>query len=188
MSRMQEASEGVECTYAQLASSITQETSNQESVPWLPEAGCHEARHSGRAGRNSVAWIHRDTKSRDRQHGSDPKKESKSRTIARPSSPVGERPLDARSRSIGHKVSNHLPVARSDNDSLDAQIRRFKQREDLRECLLPGMLSGISPQACEGWQRQATARTGRFIAKIKLGPCKECRYFAEPNVAVGRKV
>ena len=87
----------------------------------------------------------------------------------------------ARSRSIRHKVFCRLPLGQNGNDSLDAQIRIFKEREDLRECLIPGMVSGISQKACEGWQRQATARSARFMAKIKLGPCKDCKYFSEPS-------
>lgn len=62
------------------------------------------------------------------------------------------------------------------NEPLDAQIIRFQDRDDLRECLLPGMLGRISPRACEGWKREATARNSRAMSKIKLEPCKRCRF------------
>lgn len=87
----------------------------------------------------------------------------------------------ARSRSIRHKVFCRLPLGQNENDSLDAQIRMFKEREDLRKCLIPGMVSGMSQKACEGRQRQITARSARFMAKIKLGQCKDCKYFSEPS-------
>jgi hypothetical protein len=62
------------------------------------------------------------------------------------------------------------------NESVAEQIRSFQQRPDLRECLLPGMLSGISPRACEGWQRKASFRSSHLLAKIKLEPCKKCQF------------
>jgi hypothetical protein len=67
-----------------------------------------------------------------------------------------------------------------EDESLAAQIRRFRERTDLRECLLPGMVGRISPKACQGWQRQASVRNSRVLAKIKLGSCKNCQYALEP--------
>jgi len=92
-----------------------------------------------------------------------------------------QRHSHARSRSIRHETFCRLPLIQNENDYLDAQIRIFKEREDLRECLIPGMVSGISQKACEGWRRQATARSARYLAKIKLGPCKDCKYLSEPG-------
>jgi len=68
----------------------------------------------------------------------------------------------------------------TDIESIDAQIRRFRARTDLRECLLPGMVGRISPRACLGWQRQAAVRNSRMLAKIKLESCKKCRYCLDP--------
>jgi len=62
------------------------------------------------------------------------------------------------------------------DEPFDAQVRRFQDRDDLRECLLPGMLGRISPRACEGWKREAVVRNSRSMSKIKLEPCKRCRF------------
>ena len=67
-----------------------------------------------------------------------------------------------------------------EDESLAAQVRRFQEQADLRECLLPGMLGKVSRKACEGWQRQAPARNSRMLARIKLDSCKKCKYALEP--------
>jgi len=85
----------------------------------------------------------------------------------------------AGTRSGSHRQSHCRKPQRAEDDTLAVQIRQFQARPDLRECLLPVILGGVSRKACEGWQRQATARTSRFLAKIKLGPCKGCKYFSE---------
>jgi hypothetical protein len=64
----------------------------------------------------------------------------------------------------------------NESESFSAQIRKFKERADLRECLLPGILGGVSPEACTGWQRQSSVRGSKALAKIKLEPCKKCRF------------
>jgi hypothetical protein len=62
-------------------------------------------------------------------------------------------------------------------ESVDAQIRKFMERPDLRNCCLPGMISRISRQACEGWQRQSRNRASKLTVKIKLDPCRKCRFY-----------
>lgn len=96
---------------------------------------------------------------------------------------------NTRKRSETKKVSalhNESPAGQSlheENESLAARIRHFQERADLRECLLPGMLGGVSRNACEGWQRQESVRNSRMLAKIKLEPCKNCRYGLESALA-----
>ena len=85
-------------------------------------------------------------------------------------------------RSKGRKAPAHADASVSvqqrpkEDESIAAQIGRFQERGDLRECQLPGMRGRISRKACEGWQKQASLRNSRMLAKIKLAPCKECRY------------
>jgi hypothetical protein len=67
------------------------------------------------------------------------------------------------------------------SESVQAQMLRFQARVDLRECLLPGMLSRISPKACKGWQHQASLRNSRMMAKMKLEICKSCRFGLQPE-------
>jgi hypothetical protein len=181
MSRMQEASGAVEYNYAQLANSITSEANNQERPLCVPERNCYEGSDFGRARRDSGAWIVQHPAPRDEGNGAETNKKLKSSIMAQTSTSERQRHSQTRSRSLRHEVFCRLPLGQNENDSLDAQIRIFKQREDLRECLMPGMVSGISQKACEGWQRQASARSARIMAKIKLGPCKDCKYFCEPG-------
>jgi hypothetical protein len=68
-------------------------------------------------------------------------------------------------------------------EAVDAQIRKFMERPDLRHCWLPGMLSRISREACEGWQRQARFRASKLSVKIKLDPCKRCQFYAQSAAA-----
>jgi hypothetical protein len=187
MSRMQEASGAVEYNYAQLANSITPEANNQERPLCVPEPNCYEGSDFGRARRDSGAWIVQHPTSRDERNGAETNKKLKSPIMAQTSTSERQRHSQARSQSFRHKVFCRLPLGQNEKDSLDDQIRIFKQREDLRECLMPGMVSGISQKACEGWQRQATSRSARFLAKIKLGPCKDCKYFSEPSGAPLRR-
>jgi hypothetical protein len=83
---------------------------------------------------------------------------------------------ESKSISVPHQHSRSAQTRQNENEPVSAQIRRFQERADLRECLLPGMLSGISPRACEGWQRKSLVRTSKAMAKIKLEPCKKCRF------------
>ncbi len=71
----------------------------------------------------------------------------------------------------------------TDPEAVDAQIKRFMERPDLRHCWLPGMLSKISRQACEGWQRQARFRASKLSVKIKLDPCKKCQFYVQTTAA-----
>ncbi len=181
MSRMQEASGPVEYNYAQLANSITPEANNQERPLCVPKSACCEGRDSGRACGGSAAWIVQRPTSRVARTGAETNKKPKTPIMPQTSTSERQGHSHARSRSIRHKVFCRLPLGQNENDSLDAQIRIFKEREDLRKCLIPGMVSGMSQKACEGWQRQVTARSARFMAEIKLGPCKDCKYFSEPS-------
>ncbi len=73
-------------------------------------------------------------------------------------------------------------------EAIDVQIRNFMERPDLRHCRLPGMLSRISRQACEGWQRQARFRASKLSVKIKLDPCKKCQFYMQTAAAsLGQK-
>jgi hypothetical protein len=181
MSRMQEASGAAEYNCAQLANLITPEANNQGRPPGVPEPNYYEGRDLGRAPRDSAVWLVQHPTSRDERNGVETNKKLKSPIMPQTSTSERQRHSQTRSRSLRHEVFCRLPLGQNENDSLDAQIRIFKQREDLRECLMPGMVSGISQKACEGWQRQASARSARIMAKIKLGPCKDCKYFCEPG-------
>jgi hypothetical protein len=187
MSRMQEASGAVEYNYAQPANSITPEANNQERPLCVPEPNCCEGSDFGRARRDSGAWIVQHPTSRDERNGAATNKKHELPITPQTSTSGRQGHTHARSRSVRHKAFCRLPLGQNENDSLDAQIRIFKEREDLRKCLIPGMVSGMSQKACEGWQRQATSRSARFLAKIKLGPCKDCKYFSEPSGAPLRR-
>lgn len=80
-------------------------------------------------------------------------------------------------RSRALRRQDHARVAEREEKSLAEQIRSFQERADLRECRLPGMLSRISRQACEGWQRQTGLYSSQILAKIKLNPCTRCEHF-----------
>ena len=84
--------------------------------------------------------------------------------------------------ALGKESVSELP-RQEKGESLAEQIRRFQERGDLRECLLPGMVGGVSQKACEGWQRQASLRNSRMLARIKLEPCKKCPYALKPAAA-----
>jgi hypothetical protein len=178
MSRMQEASGQPEYDYAQLANSITSEHDDQEHPLRLADSNRYEGRPFNRARKDPVVWIVQHPTSRDKRNETETNRGLKSPIRHQTNASERQRNSQIRSRSDRHKVVCHLTSRQTEIDSLDTQIRIFKQREDLRECLLPGMISGISQKACEGWQRQATGRSSRFMAKIKLGPCKNCKYFS----------
>ena len=80
-------------------------------------------------------------------------------------------------RSRALRRQEHARVAEREEKSLAEQIRSFQERADLRECRLPGMLSRISRQACEGWQRQTGLHSSQILARIKLNPCTRCEHF-----------
>ncbi len=104
----------------------------------------------------------------------------KSPKVGRASAPGKHKPRRRSAPTHRHGVvSGQSPQQQC--ESIQAQVLNFQQREDLRECLLPGMLSKISREACEGWQRQASVRTPRMLAKMKLESCKRCQYSLEPD-------
>ena len=180
MSRMQEASGTVETNYAHLADSIAAEANNQERRLSVPEPSCYEGRNSRRDRRGSVVRIVQPPTSRDELNGAATKKGLKYPIMTQTRASRRRGHSHARSGSLCRKSFCRLPLVQNENDDVDGQISTFKDREDLRECLIPGMVSGISQKACEGWRRQTTASSARFLAKIKLGPCKDCRYSSEP--------
>jgi hypothetical protein len=186
MSRMQEASDPVEYNYAQLTKSISPEANNQERTPWVSEDGSSEESHFRRSHRDSAVWIVKHPIARDERNVS-ANKEGESPQMDHAGAPDRKRHSQPRSRSVRGRVSLPLPFGQNETDSLGAQIRKFKEREDLRECLIPGMVGGISQKACEGWRRQTTARSARLMAKIKLGPCKDCKYFSEPSASPAKR-
>jgi hypothetical protein len=173
MSGMQEAPGTVECDYAQLADTITAEANNQE----LPQG-----RDFGRAHGDSAVRIVQHPTSEDERNGAETNKRLKSAIMPQTRASKRQGHSQARSQSIFRKVFHRLPLVQNESDNLDDQIRIFKKREDLRECRIPGMVGGISQEACEGWRRQATGRYARFPAKIKLGLCKDCKYASETVV------
>jgi hypothetical protein len=179
MSRMQETSGTVETNYAHLADSITAEANNQERRLSVPEVSCYEERNSRRERRGSVVRIVQPPTSRDELNGATTKKGPKYPIMPQTRASRRQGHSHARSRSLCRKGFCRLPLVQNENDYVDGQIRTFKDREDLRECRIPGMVSGISQKACEGWRRQTTAHSARFMAKIKLSPCKDCKYSSE---------
>jgi hypothetical protein len=80
-------------------------------------------------------------------------------------------------RSRALRRPERARVAEREEKSLAEQIRSFQERADLRECRLPGMLSRVSRQACEGWQRQTGLHSSQMLARIKLNPCTRCEHF-----------
>ncbi len=106
----------------------------------------------------------------------------KSPKVGRASAPGKHKPRRRSAPTHRHGVvSGQSPQQQC--ESIQAQVLNFQQREDLRNCLLPGMLSRISQKACEGWQRQASFRRSRIMANLKLDICKTCRFSLEPNQA-----
>ena len=120
-------------------------------------------------------------------------------TPAESDRPAAERTSPRKSTRVGRTSARHTrkrsegrraPALRNESvagqpqqkedESIAAQILRFQERADLRACLLPGMLGRISRKACEGWQRQASVRNSRMLAKIKLESCKNCQYAIKP--------
>jgi len=187
MSRMQEGSDPVQCSYAQLANSIRPQTNKHERSPRVPEPGCYEGSDVGPVRKDPVVRIVHEPTSRDVRNGSDTNKKLESPTLPQTQTPDRQKHSHAGSQSICHKVSGCLPRDKDENQPFATQIRIFQEREDLRECLIPGMVSGISQKACEGWRHQSTARSSRFLAKIKLGPCRDCKYFREPCGSLPRR-
>ena len=172
MSGMQEAPGTVEFNYAKLADTITAEADNE-----LPQG-----RDFGRVPSDSAVQIVQHPTSEDERNGAETNKKLTSAIMPQNRASKGQGHSHARPRPVYRKFFCRAQRVQNENDNLDAQIRIFKEREDLRECRIPGMISGISQKACEGWRRQATGRYARFPAKIKLGLCKDCKYSNEAVV------
>ena len=90
-----------------------------------------------------------------------------------------------RGRPASDRQNIQLKAGTGNKESLAEQVKKFQQRTDLRECLLPGMKRGISKQACEGWRRQVLDHSSRLMARVKLDPCKKCRFAQEEPVGNG---
>jgi hypothetical protein len=84
---------------------------------------------------------------------------------------------------VARSQTQNSHVTTADPEAVEAQIRKFMERPDLRHCWLPGMLSRISREACEGWQRQARFRASKLSVKIKLDPCKKCQFYVQTAAA-----
>jgi hypothetical protein len=133
--------------------------------------------------RSAILWIVRNPPTRDYRPAAERTSRLKSPRVARTNAPgTGKRSQRTRVSVPSHESVPGQP-RQNQVESVAAQIRRFQERADLRECLLPGMLSRISGKACEGWQRQASVRTSRIMAKMKLEACKRCQYGLEPDPA-----
>jgi hypothetical protein len=177
MSRMQEALSRKDYDCARLAvpvaepceADIPERSGNRYHDKTLGESDTRQRQ------RSLIVWMVRNPPTR----GNHPDAES----ISRLKSPGVERTSapGAWKRSEGRLVSGE-PLQK-ESESVAAQVKRFQERADLRECLLPGMLSRISRKACEGWQRHASVRTSRVVAKMKRESCKKCQYSLEPHPA-----
>ncbi len=185
MSRMQEALSRKDCDRAKPAVPVaepyeadTQEPSSKGyNDNTLSESDYRQLPHS------SILWIVRKSPTRDDRPSVERTSRTKSRRVARESAPgTCKRSKNRRVSAPRHGSVTGQP-RREESESVAAQIRRFQERADLRECLLPGMVGGVSRKACEGWQRQASVRNSRMLAKVKLEPCKRCRYSLESNPA-----
>lgn len=177
MSRMQDAlsREEYNCANPAMPVAVMMEAETLEQTNQAHTSQQNES--NGRSlSRNAILWIVRHPAPReDRTGRSD---------VSRPKSPRVQRQNypKARKRHVPGPVSiprhdiSSVQVAKRKEETLAAEIQRFQERPDLHACLLPGMLSKISPNACEGWQRQATHRTSRVMAKMKLDSCRNCPY------------
>ena len=185
MSRMQEAlsHKDYDCAkpavpVAEPSEADTQERSDKRyHSKTIGESDCR------RLWRSSIQWIVRNPPTRADRPTAERTSRFKSARVARTGDQgTGERP-GSRSVSVPRQESVSGQPRRKESDSVATQIHRFQERADLRECLLPGMLSRITRKACEGWQRQASLRNSRMLAKMKLESCKRCQYALEPDPA-----
>lgn len=185
MSRMQEAlsHNDYDCATAAVpvaepCEADTQERSDKRyHVKTVGESDCRQLWRSSmqRIVRNPPSRVDRPAAERTSRLGSP--------RAAGASAPRTCKRSESRSVSVPRQESVSGQLRLNDGESVAEQIRRFQERADLRECLLPGMLSKISRKACEGWQRQASVRTSRMLAKMKLEFCKRCQYGREPDPA-----
>lgn len=178
MSQMQEALYRKNNDCAECAVPVLEpcETDTQE----LSDKRRHESA-LGESGRRqlkptSIPRIVRNHATRPDRHAMERTSRFKSLRVTRTSAPgTGKRSENRRIPTHCHESVAGEPLQKQ-SESIEAQILRFQQRADLRECLLPGMLSRISPKACEGWQQQASVRNSRMMAKVKLEFCRNCRF------------
>ncbi len=177
MSRMQEAlsRKDYDCVKPAAPVAATCEADAQErsderyDKKTLGESDSRERR------RNAILWIVRHSVSKGDRPAPGSTSRLKVPRVAKANSPRARRRPQARSLSIPRQEAVSSPPRQDERESVEAQIQRFQARADLRDCLLPGMLSRISRKACEGWQHQATVRTSRIMTKMKLDPCRKCQ-------------
>jgi hypothetical protein len=183
MSRMQEVSSHKNYDQAEPSLPLALERNAHE---W-----CHQ-RHDDQAlaesdrrriSRDSILWIVRNPAAKVERPAIDPRSRLKTPRTARRSAPKRQRRPEPGSEPVFREQSESSLPCPNEGESVAAQIRSFQERADLRECLLPGMLSRVSRKACEGWQKQATVRTSRVLAKMKRDSCKRCQYRLEPDSA-----
>jgi hypothetical protein len=139
----------------------------------------------GRLSRGDILWIVRHPVPSDGSTRPRNPAQPEPRRVERKSAPKARKRPDRGPVSIPRVEQGRLQRAASKAEAVAAQVRSFQERSDLRGCLIPGMLSKISPKACEGWQRQATVRTSRVMAKMKLDSCRNCPYRLHPEQAQG---
>ena len=186
MSRMQEALSREDYDHANAAVPVAVmfEANTQERSEKRPNHTRQGKSDRGRLSRSDILWIVRHSVPKDDSPGLD-----KTEQPAQPPKVAKGNPFKARKRPAARSVSFPrderalVQPGETKRVALAAQVRSFQERSDLRACLLPGMMSKISPNACEGWQRQATVRTSRIMAKMKLDACKNCQYRLEPEAA-----
>ena len=185
MSRMQEAFSRTEHDCAKPAVPVAEpfEVDTQEQSERRHEDHIIGESDYRQLRRSSIPWIVRKSPTRNDRPAGERISRRRFHRVARPSAPGTFKRSESRAVAAPHQESVSGQPGRRESESVAAQIRRFQERADLRECLLPGMLGKISGRACQGWQRQASVRNSRVLAKIKLEPCKGCQYCLEPDPA-----
>lgn len=185
MSRMQEATfrKGYDCAKPALPVAETCEADTQERSDeryhhkTLGESDCSQLR------RSSILWLVRNPPTKCDHPAAERTSRLKSPRTPRPSGAGAWKRSQSRRLSVPRHESVPSQPRQEEGESVAAQIRRFQERADLRECLLPGMLGKVSLKACEGWQHQASLRTSRVLAKMKLDSCQRCQYRLESDAA-----
>jgi hypothetical protein len=126
--------------------------------------------------RSAILWIVRHPVPREDRSRAGNESQTKSLRVQRKNDPKARKRFAPGPVSVPRHDIAAVQPAEQKQETLAAQVQSFQERPDLHACLLPGMLSKISPAACEGWQRQATHRTSRLMAKMKLDSCQNCPY------------
>jgi hypothetical protein len=187
MSRMQDAlsREDYDCANYAVPVAVMLEANTPEPSDERQNRTPASEPDRGRLSRSDILWIVRHpVPRRDRTRPGDPSQPNSPR-VERKTAPKGRKRPDRGPVSIPRVEQARLEPSERQAVALAAQVKSFQERSDLRECLIPGMLSKISPKACEGWQHQATVRTSRVMAKMKLDSCKNCPHRLQAEQAQG---